>query len=104
MQPRDRDAAQGWFQQFVTFYNNLPISEDVRASIEEALSSAVGAIGTAAQTAVVGTIRAISSALGFIVGLFIIPFWLFYVLKDKSRGLNAINNMLPRGWPPRLAQ
>jgi predicted PurR-regulated permease PerM len=96
--PDYRAAAEGWFAQFVTFYNNLPISQDVRTSIEEALNSAVGAIGTAAQTAVVGTIRAISSALGFIVGLFIIPFWLFYVLKDKARGFNAINNMLPRSW------
>jgi predicted PurR-regulated permease PerM len=36
--------------------------------------------------------------LGFIVGLLIIPFWLFYVLKDKDRGFNAFNNMLPRSW------
>ena len=91
-------TAEGWFQQFVNFYKNLPISNEVRTSIQEALSSALGAVGTAVQTAVVGTIRAISSALGFVVGLLIIPFWLFYVLKDKDRGFNALNNMLPRSW------
>ena len=96
--PEYRATAEEWFQQFITFYNNLPISQDIRTSIEDALGSALGAIGTAAQTAIVGTIRAISSAMGFIVGLFIIPFWLFYVLKDKDRGFNAFNNMLPRSW------
>ncbi|HYP42092.1 MAG TPA: AI-2E family transporter, partial [Chloroflexia bacterium] len=37
-------------------------------------------------------------AMGFIVGLVIIPFWLFYVLKDKDRGIQAFNNMLPFSW------
>jgi predicted PurR-regulated permease PerM len=96
--PDYRATAEAWFQQFISFYNNLPISEDVRTAIEDALGSALGTIGTAVQAAIVGTIRAISSAMGFIVGLLIIPFWLFYVLKDKDRGFNAFNNMLPRSW------
>jgi predicted PurR-regulated permease PerM len=96
--PQYRTTAEGWFQQFVNFYNSLPISAEVRNSIEQSLRNALGVIGTALQTAVVGTIRAISSAMGFIVGLLIIPFWLFYVLKDKDRGINALNNMLPRSW------
>jgi predicted PurR-regulated permease PerM len=96
--PDYRTTAEGWFQQVINFYNSLPISDEVRQSIQDALSSAAGAIGSAVQAAIVGTIRAISSALGFIVGLLIIPFWLFYVLKDKDRGFNAFNNMLPRSW------
>jgi predicted PurR-regulated permease PerM len=87
-----------WSAQATEWYNNLPISADVRQSIENAIRNSLGTIGSAAQSALVGAITAVSRAMGFIVGLFIIPFWLFYVLKDKSRGLTAFNNMLPRSW------
>ncbi len=45
-----------------------------------------------------GFLRWLTRALGSIVGFIIIPFWLFYVLKDKDRGIKAFNNMLPRSW------
>jgi predicted PurR-regulated permease PerM len=87
-----------WLSQATEWYNNLPISPDVRQSIENSVKNSLGAIGSAVQSAVVGAITAVSRAMGFIVGLFIIPFWLFYVLKDRDRGMNALNNMLPRAW------
>lgn len=87
-----------WSSQATEWYNNLPISPDVRQSIENSIKNSLGAIGSAVQGALVGAITAVSRAMGFIVGLFIIPFWLFYVLKDRDRGMNALNNMLPRAW------
>ncbi|HST05620.1 MAG TPA: AI-2E family transporter, partial [Chloroflexia bacterium] len=87
-----------WSSQAGEWYNNLPLSPDVRQSIENSVRNSLGTLGTAAQSALVGAITAVSRAMGFIVGLFIIPFWLFYVLKDRDRGLNALNNMLPRAW------
>ena len=67
----------------------------MRQSIENSVRNSLGTLGTAAQSALVGAITAVSRAMGFIVGLFIIPFWLFYVLKDRDRGLNALNNHAP---------
>jgi predicted PurR-regulated permease PerM len=87
-----------WSAQATDWYNQLPISDDVRRSIENSINNSLNAIGSGVQSALVGAVTAISRAMGFIIGLFIVPFWLFYVLKDKSRGMDAFNSMLPRAW------
>lgn len=96
--PYYQQQLQGIGSDVVQWYQSLPISPDARQAIETAIRNSLGAIGGAIQQAVVGTVKAVSSAFGFVVGLFIIPFWLFYVLKDKDRGITAFNNMLPRSW------
>ncbi len=80
------------------WYNSLPISPDVRQSIENSARSSLSAVGSAIQAGIVGILSVIARAMGFVVGLLIIPFWLFYVLKDKDRGISAFNNMLPLSW------
>ncbi|HUS16804.1 MAG TPA: AI-2E family transporter [Chloroflexia bacterium] len=96
--PAYQQRVQGWSQEFLRWYAGLPISDDVRQSIANALRNSAGAIGSALQTGLVGALAAVTQAMGFLVGLLIIPFWLFYVLKDKDRGMTALNNMLPAPW------
>ncbi|HET6314702.1 MAG TPA: AI-2E family transporter [Chloroflexia bacterium] len=96
--PTYSEQAQGWGRDAMAWYQSLPISDDMRQSIENGLRNSVGAIGSAVQQGVLNTLSAVSRAMGFIVGLLIIPFWLFYTLKDKDRGINAFNNMLPHAW------
>jgi predicted PurR-regulated permease PerM len=96
--PTYSEQAQHWGQDFMSWYQGLPISADVRQSIENGLRNSVGAIGTAVQEGAVGALRGVTRAMGFIVGLLIIPFWLFYTLKDKDRGISAFNNMMPQAW------
>ncbi|MDQ3929287.1 MAG: AI-2E family transporter [Chloroflexota bacterium] len=98
--PRYSEQAQEWGRDFMAWYQSLPLSAEVRQSIENGLRNSAGAIGSAAQEGAVGAIRGVTRALGFIVGLLIIPFWLFYTLKDKDRGIEALNNMLPPAWRP----
>ena len=89
---------QEWSAEVTRWYDSLPISEEMRDSIENSAQSSLGAIGSAIQQGLMGALRVFSRALGFIIGLLIIPFWLFYVLKDKDRGISAFNNMLPEKW------
>ncbi|HEX9988366.1 MAG TPA: AI-2E family transporter [Chloroflexia bacterium] len=96
--PKYTEQVQHWTSDITQWYNNLPISDDMRQSIENSARNSLGAIGSAVQQGAINTFRAISRAMGFIVGLVIIPFWLFYVLKDKDRGIQAFNNMLPFSW------
>lgn len=90
--------AQAWTADLTRWYNSLPLSSEARTSIENSVRNSIGAVGSAVQQGVIGTVRAVSRAMGFFVGLFIIPFWLFYVLKDKDRGIAAFNYMLPAAW------
>jgi predicted PurR-regulated permease PerM len=98
--PAYSEQVQNWTKAVADWYNSLPISDDVRQSIESGVSNSLGAISSAIQQGVLGVLQAVSRAMGFIVGLLIIPFWLFYVLKDKDRGIAAFNNMLPRSSRP----
>jgi predicted PurR-regulated permease PerM len=96
--PSYQQQLQGFGSDVAQWYQSLPISPEVRQAIENAVRNSLGAIGNAVQQTVVGAFKAVSGAFGFVVGLFIIPFWLFYVMKDKDRGITALNNMLPRAW------
>ena len=96
--PRYAEQAQEWGQDVMSWYQGLPIPDDVRQSLENGLRNSAGALGTAVQEGMIGTLRGVTRAMGFIVGLLIIPFWLFYTLKDKDRGISAFNNMLPPAW------
>jgi predicted PurR-regulated permease PerM len=96
--PAYQKQLEGFGSDLVQWYQSLPISPDVRQSIENAVRNSFGAIGSVVQQALVNTFKAVTGAFGYMIGLLIIPFWLFYVLKDKDRGITALNEMLPRAW------
>lgn len=87
-----------WGQGIATWYSSLPLSEEVRKSIEDGARNSMGSVGGFLQDALLGFLRWLTRAFGSILGFIIIPFWLFYVLKDKDLGIKAFNNMLPRSW------
>lgn len=96
--PQYSNQAQEWGRDLTAWYQSLPIPADLRQSIENSVRNSLGAIGSAVQDGAVATLRTVTRAMGFVVGLVIIPFWLFYTLKDKDRGISAFNNMLPQAW------
>ena len=89
---------QEWTTNINNWYHSLPISDDFRQSLENSVRNGLGTLASLAQEAVLGIITSFTTVIGAIVGFLIIPFWLFYVLKDKERGINAFNEMIPRSW------
>lgn len=96
--PAYTKQVQAWTRDLTAWYNSLPVSPDARQSIEQAVRDSLGSIGSAVQSGLLSVLGAVSRTMGFVVGLVIIPFWLFYVLKDKDRGISAFNGMLPESW------
>jgi predicted PurR-regulated permease PerM len=91
-------TAQEWGRDVLAWYNALPLSDDVRQYIENSLRNLGGAIVQGLQQAAAGAANLVTRTMGFIVGFVIIPFWLFYLLKDYGRGVEALNSMIPRTW------
>ena len=58
------------------------------------------AFGDALREILGPAISALLRAAGFVVGLVVIPVWLFYVLRDRERLPGAVNRALPEGWRP----
>lgn len=82
------------------FYNQLPAEQ--QQFLEDGLSGAFNAardnlvayLQTAATFLVSGVFNLLN-VFSFLIGFFILPFWLFYVLKDQPAGRNALDRLLP---------
>jgi len=57
-------------------------------------------LATTLQDGLVATVRTVSSTVGFIIGLVVIPFWLFYILHDESQVKNGVLQALPQQLRP----
>ena len=68
--------------------SNIP--ESWKATVEANLAEIGQGVLGQAQDSLGGMIRAVFSSFNFLVGLVIIPFWLFYILQDESRVKSAI--------------
>ena len=81
---------EGWMQQF-----DQRVPEGVKAQLDGLLQSASGVIGEAALALLTKTIGAASGTISVVIGLVIVPFLLFYMLKDKEELVNGMHSVLP---------
>jgi predicted PurR-regulated permease PerM len=98
--PRYLEQAQAAFNDLQEQYTHLNLPPEVQTTLENTVRNALGNLGTAVQTAVVGTLSTVRQLFAFLAGFIVIPFFLFYVLKDKDRGVNWLNGIIPRNWQP----
>ena len=63
----------------------VSIPEDWKTTVEENLAEIAQEVLGAVQENVVGVVRSVFSSISFLIGLVIIPFWLFYILQDESQ-------------------
>jgi predicted PurR-regulated permease PerM len=71
---------------------NIP--ESWKATIEENLSEIAQGVLSQAKDSLFGMVRTVFSSIGFLIGLVIVPFWLFYILQDESRVKSGIMEAL----------
>ena len=72
------------------------VPEEVKAQLEEWLRSASGAIGEAAIGLLTRTLSGITGTVSLLVALAIVPFLLFYMLKDKERLVGGLYSIIPQ--------
>jgi predicted PurR-regulated permease PerM/nucleotide-binding universal stress UspA family protein len=83
-------------------YRQLPAPQ------QQFIADALGGVVGAARDNLVGSLRTVGTFLvggvfnllnvfSFLLGFFILPFWLFYVLTDQPTGRRALDRLLPSG-------
>ena len=85
-------TVEGWLEDF-----DRQVPEEVQAQIEEWLGSASGTIGNAALAILQRTVSGVSGTISVLLGLFVVPFLLFYMLKDKEQLVTGMYSVLPHG-------
>ena len=67
----------------------------VKAQLDELLRSASGLISKAALSLLTKTIGGVTGTISVVIGLVIVPFLLFYMLKDKEELVGGMYSILP---------
>ncbi len=81
-----------WLQGII---ESLPV--EIQQEVNEAVSEVGSSIGGYIRDAILGSISTISGAFGLILGFAVLPFFLFYILKDSEKLKNGLNSAMILG-------
>src|SRR4029453_89692 len=98
--PQLSAALSDWQEGLLDWYESLPLPPELREALDESIRNAQSARGDMLGRIGGPAVSAVLRAAGFVVGLIVIPVWLFYVLKDRERLPGAVDRALPEGWRP----
>ncbi len=82
---RARSAVEGWSHDFT---QRIPV--ELRSEIEDTVAAGGAVLASAAQGIVLRTISGVSNAVTLVIGLAIVPFLLFFLLKDRESILEGL--------------
>jgi predicted PurR-regulated permease PerM len=83
-----------------TWYEGLALPPDMRATIDEQLAASGRIVADLARGLLAPTVNAIVRTATFILGLFVVPVWLFFVLKDREGLPRHVAGAMPPSWRP----
>ena len=92
--PQIYEDARATFNELAEEYNRQ-VPEDIRMKIQEWAQSLGASLGKAALSIGTRTLGALAGTLSLVFGLAIVPFLLFYLLKDKEELLDGMYSALP---------
>lgn len=87
-----------WELGIVEWYEELPLPADLRRLLDQQVEASGQAIADLLRQLLAPTINALVRAATFVLGLVIVPVWLFFVLKDREQFSRAVTGALPPGW------
>ena len=82
------------------WYAGLPLPDEVRAAVDAQVAASGQAIADVVRGLLAPTLSAVLRAATFILGLVVIPVWLFFVLKDRAGFSRSVAGALPPSWRP----
>lgn len=84
----------------VGWYEDLPLPGELRTMIDGQLAASGEAAADLIRGLLAPTINALLRAATFILGLIVVPVWLFFVLKDREGFTRAVAGAIPPAWRP----
>jgi predicted PurR-regulated permease PerM len=85
-------------QDVLEWYRSLPLPADLREMLDESISNAEAAFADALRAILGPAVSTLLRTAGFILGLIVIPVWLFFVLKDREGLPRNVRRALPMTW------
>jgi predicted PurR-regulated permease PerM len=80
------------------WYRGLPLPDDIRATVDAQLAASGQAFADLLRAIVAPTVNAVVRVATFILGLVVVPVWLFFVLKDRQGFSRNVAGAMPPAW------
>jgi predicted PurR-regulated permease PerM len=80
------------------WYEGLPLPGELRLMVDEQLAASGQALADLLRGLLAPTLNAVLRAATFILGLIVVPVWLFFVLKDRAAFSRSVAGALPPSW------
>lgn len=80
------------------WYLGLPLPGELRTMIDEQLAASGAAFGDLLGGLLAPTLNALLRVATFVLGLVVVPVWLFFVLKDRQGFSRTVAGALPPSW------
>ena len=84
-----RSTVEGWSHDFT---ERVPL--ELRMEIEEAVAAGGNVLADAGRGVLLRTVTGVSNAVTLVIGLAIVPFFLFYILKDREDVVGGVYPMM----------
>jgi predicted PurR-regulated permease PerM len=96
--PELGSALADWERGLVDWYEDLPLPGELRSMIDGQLAASGQAIADLLRGLLAPTLNAVLRAATFVLGLIVVPVWLFFVLKDREGFSRSVAGALPPSW------
>lgn len=92
------------WSRLLTSLENLyqSLSPDMQLMVDDALMQGFNTVRTNITayvdtliTFISNSILSVVSLISFLIGFFVLPFWLFYTMRDRDAGVQGLNKLLP---------
>lgn len=83
---------------FLDWYRSLPLPTELRSMLDDSIANANQALIDAVRSVLGPTVSALLRTAAFLLGLIVIPVFLFFVLKDRERLPAAVRGAIPEAW------
>jgi predicted PurR-regulated permease PerM len=93
-------AVTGIQQDVLEWYRSLPLPDDLREMLDESMANAEAAFADAVRSILGPAVSTLLRTAAFLLGIIVIPVWLFFVLKDREGLPRSVRRALPGGWHP----
>ncbi len=85
-------------QSLLDWYNSLPLPVELRHVLDDSIRNAEAALVDAVRQVLGPTLSTLLRTAAFVLGLVIVPVWLFFVLKDRAGLPRAVASAVPDAW------
>ncbi len=84
------EVVQVWLDRY-----NEAVPQDIRLALESSIQDRLRAVVEALQAGLFKTVSVLFSTVSFVLGLVIVPLWMFYLLRDQPEMNASLYRMIP---------